>query len=73
MKLPERGDKNIGTIGRAAMSGLESVWKDRSLSVNTNARLVKSLVFPVAMYGCERWIMGKAIKNKISAFEMWCW
>jgi len=57
-------------VGRAAMSGLQRVWKDRGLSVNTKARLVKALVFPVETYECETWTLGKAMKNKISAFEM---
>jgi len=60
-------------LGRATMSGLERVCKDRGLSGYTKARLVKALVFPVATYGCETWTLGKAMKNKISAFEMWCW
>jgi len=50
-------------LGRATMSGLERVWKNRSLSVNTKSRLVKALVFPVATYRCETWTLGKAMKK----------
>jgi len=61
-------------LGRATMSGLERVWKDRSLSDNTkSSRLVKALVFPVATYGCEAWTLGKAMTKNIAAFEMCCW
>jgi len=59
--------------GRMAMGKLERVWKDRDISQSTKLRIVKTLVFPVATYGCETWTIKKGERRKITAFDMWCW
>jgi len=61
------------TLGRAAMTVQDKIWKDRDLSVDLKTRLVKALVFPFAMYGCESWTMRKEERGMIGSFEMWCW
>ena len=60
-------------MSRAAMTGLYRVVKDRAISVPRKVRLVKALVFPVMMYGCESWTIRKSERRKIDAFELWCW
>ena len=60
-------------LGRKAITNLDSVLKSRDITLQTNARLVKTLVFPVIMYGCESWTIKKAECQKIDAFELWCW
>jgi hypothetical protein len=60
-------------LGRAAMGGLEKIWKDKNISVKTKVELVKALVFPVATYGCESWTLRKNDRKKITTFEYWCW
>ena len=60
-------------MGKAAMTGLNRVMKDRAISVPTKVRLVKALVFPVMMYSCESWTIRKSERKKIDAFELWCW
>ena len=59
-------------MGKATMTGLYRVIKDRAISVTTKVRLVKPLVFPVMMYGCESWTIRKSERRKIDAFELWC-
>ena len=59
--------------GKAAMTGLHRVMKDKEISMRTKVRLVKALVFPVMMYGCESWTIRKSERRKIDAFELWCW
>ena len=54
-------------------SNLDSIFKSRDINLPTKARLVKAMVFPVAMYGCENWTMKKAEHRRIDAFELWCW
>jgi hypothetical protein len=61
------------SMGRAAMTGLSKIWKDRDISVATKSRLVKALVFPVMLYGCESWTTRKKERDRINAFEYWCW
>ena len=61
------------TLGRAAMSGLNTIWKDKNITEKAKERLARALVFPVATYGCESWTMRKAKRKKIAAFEYWCW
>ena len=60
-------------LGRKAMTNLDSILKSRDITLSTKVRLVKALVFPVVMYGCESWTIKKAEHQKIYAFELWCW
>ena len=59
-------------FGRKAMTKLGSMLKSRDIALKTNAHLVKAMVFPVVMYGCESWILKKAECRRIDAFELWC-
>ena len=60
-------------LGRKVMTNLDSVFKSRDISLPTKVCLVKAIVFPVVMYGCESWTMKKAERRRIDAFEVWCW
>ena len=60
-------------LGRKVMTNLDSVFKSRDITLPTKVRLIKTLVFPVAMYGCESWTVKKAERRGIDAFELWCW
>ena len=60
-------------LGRKVMTNLDSILKSRDVTLPTKVRLVKALVFPVVMYRCESWTMKKAERQKIDAFELWCW
>ena len=60
-------------FGRKAMTNLDSILKSRDITLPTKVCLVKAMVFPVAMYGCESWIIKKAERQRIDAFELWCW
>ena len=55
------------------MTILDSIFKSRDITLLTNVRLVKAMVFPVVMYGCESWTVKKAERQRIDAFEVWCW
>ena len=55
------------------MTNLDSIFKSRDITLATNVHLVKAMVFPVVMYGCESWIVKKAECRRIDAFELWCW
>ena len=55
------------------MSNLDSIFKSRDITLPTKVRLVKAMVFPVVMYGCESWTVKKAERRRINAFELWCW
>ena len=55
------------------MTNLDSIFKSRDITLPTKVRLVKAMVFPVVMYGCERWTVKKAEHRRIDAFELWCW
>ena len=55
------------------MTNLDSIFKSRGITLPTNIRLVKAMVFPVVMYGCESWNIKKAEHRRIDAFELWCW
>ena len=55
------------------MTNLDSIFKSRDITFPTKVRLVKAMVFPVVMYGCESWIVKKAEHRRIDAFELWCW
>ena len=60
-------------LGRKVMTNLDSILKSRDSTLPTKVHLVKAMVFPVVMYGCESWIIKKAEHRKIDAFELWCW
>ena len=60
-------------LGRKVMTNLDSILKSRDISLSTKVRLVKAMVFPVVMYGCEIWTIKKAECRGIDAFELWCW
>ena len=60
-------------LGRKVMTNLDSIFKSRDITLPTKVRLVKAMVFPVVMYGCESWIVKKAECQRIDAFELWCW
>ena len=60
-------------LGRKVMTKLDSVFKSRDITLPTKIRLVKAMVFPVVMYGCESWTSKKAERRRIDAFELWCW
>ena len=77
-KITEYGDcsheiKRRLLLGRKAMSNLDSKLKSRDITLSTKVRLVKAMVFPVVMYGCESWTIKKAEHQGIDAFELWCW
>ena len=60
-------------LGRKVMTNLDSIFKSRDITLPTKVCLVKGMVFPVVMYGCESWTTKKAEHQKIDAFELWCW
>ena len=60
-------------LGRKVMTNPDSIFKSRDITLPTKVRLVKAMVFPVVMYGCESWIMKKAERRRTDAFELWCW
>ena len=60
-------------LGRKVMTNLDSIFKSRDITLATKVRLVKAMVFPVVMYGCESWTVKKAERQRLDAFELWCW
>ena len=60
-------------LGRKAMSNLDSIFKIRDITLPAKVHLVKAMVFPVVMYGCESWTIKKATHQRLDAFELWCW
>ena len=60
-------------LGRKVMTNLDSIFKSRDITLPTKVCLVKAMVFPVVMYGCESWTEKKAERQRIDAFKMWCW
>ena len=60
-------------LGRKAMTNLDSVLKSKDITLPAKVRLVKAMVFPVVMYGCESWTIKKAEHQRINTFELWCW
>ena len=60
-------------LGRKVMTNLDSIFKSRDITLPTKVRLVKAMVFPVVMYGCESWTLKKAERQRIDVFELWCW
>ena len=65
--------KRCFLLGRKVMTNLDSILKSRGISLPTKVRLVKAMVFPVVMYGCESQTIKKAERRRIDAFELWCW
>ena len=65
--------KRHSLLGRKAMTNLDSILKSRDITLPTKVHIVKAVVFPVAMYGCESWNIKKAERQRIDAFELWCW
>ena len=77
-KITEDGDcshetKRLLLLGRKTMTNLRQLLKSRDITLSTKVHLVKAMVFPVVMYGCEIWIIKKAEGRRIDAFELWCW
>ena len=60
-------------LGKKVMTNLDSIFNSRDITLPTKVRLVKAMVFPVVMYGCESWTVKKAERRRTDAFEMWCW
>ena len=60
-------------LGRKVMTNLDSILKSRDITLPTKVHLVKAMIFPVVMYGCESWTIKKAEHGRIAAFELWCW
>ena len=60
-------------LGRKVMTNLDSIFKSRDITLSTKVHLVKAMVFPVVMYGCESWTIKKAERWRIDAFKLWCW
>ena len=60
-------------LGRKAMNYLDSILRSRDITLPTKVRVVRPMVFPVVMYGCESWTIKKAERQRINAFELWCW
>ena len=65
--------KSCLLLGRKVMTNLDSILKSRDITLSTKVCLVKAMVFPVVMYGCESWSIKKAECRRIDAFELWCW
>ena len=77
-KITAHGDcsheiKRLLLLGRKAMANLDSILKSRDITLPTKVRLVKAMVFPVVMYGCESWTIKKTERRRPEAFELWCW
>ena len=60
-------------LGRKVMTNLDSIFKSRDITLPTKVHIVKAMVFPVVMYGCESWTIKKTERRRIHAFELWCW
>ena len=78
LKITADGDYNHEIkrhlhLGREVMTNLDSILKSRDITFPTKVRLVKAVVFPVVIYGCESWTIKKAERRRIDAFELWCW
>ena len=73
MGLGAIGGRLWSEVGRKVMTNLDSILKSRDITLPTKVHLVKAMVFPVVMYGCESWAINKAECRRIDAFELWCW
>ena len=60
-------------LGRKAMTNIESILKSKDITLPTKVHLVKAMVFPVVIYGCESWTIKKVEHQRVDAFELWCW
>ena len=65
--------KRHSLLGRKVMINLDSIFKSRDITLPTKVHLIKAMVFPVVMYGCESWTVKKAERRRIDAFKLWCW
>ena len=65
--------KDAYSLGRKVITNLDRILKSRDITLPINVHLVKTMVFPVVMYGCENWTIKKAERQRIDAFELWCW
>ena len=65
--------KDTLLLGRKAMNNLDSILKSRDITMPTKVHLVKAMIFPVVMYGCESWTIKKAEFQRVDAFDLWCW
>ena len=77
-KITANGDcsqeiKRLLLLRRKAMTNLDSILKNRDIAMPTKVHLVKAMIFPIVMYGCESWTIKKAECQRIDAFELWCW
>ena len=77
-KITADGDCNLEIkrcllLGRKVITNLDNIFKSRDITLLIKVRLVKAVVFPVVMYGCESWTVKKAEYRRIDAFELWCW
>ena len=77
-QITEDGDcsheiKRCLLFGRKAMTNIDSVLKSRDITLPTKVHLVKAMIFPVVVYGCESWTIKEAESQRIDAFELWCW
>ena len=77
-KITANGDysheiKRHVLLGRKVMTNLDSIFKSRDITLPTKVRLVRAMVFPVVMYGCEIWTVKKAEHQRVDAFKLWCW
>ena len=72
-KITADGDCSHEIKRRKVMTNLDSILKSRDITLPTKVRLVKAMVFPVVLYGCESWTVKKAEHQRIDAFELWCW
>ena len=72
-KLTVKGIQKKKLLGRKAVTNLDSIIKSRQITLQTKVYLVKAMVFPVVMNGCESWTMKKLECKRIDAFELWCW
>ena len=65
--------KDALLLGRKVMTNLDSILKNRDINLPTKVHMVRDMVFPVFLYGCESWTIKKAERQRIDAFELWCW
>ena len=65
--------KRLLLLGRKVTTNLDNIFKSRDITLPTKVHLVKAMVFPVVMYGCESWTVKKAERRRLDAFELWCW
>ena len=77
-KITAEGDssheiKRCVLLGRKAMTNLDSIWKNRDITLPTKVHMIKALVFPEVMYRCESWTIKKTEHQRTDTFELWCW